>query len=145
MNSKKAGTHEQNRYRMCFVCQEKPKNPTKIDGVVKKRLEDRFKNINILDCRFPAVICNACRMALIRAEKQKSSANDLNLPDYSSFMPLKKNKRYGGKKNCDCSLCLIVRSRYQIVPKYIATKTKIKSNKKKNLKLDAPNVLKILR
>lgn len=111
MSKVSAGTHEINRRRICFICHRLPKVPAKIQGKILERLEKLFDKIEVLDERFPAVVCGSCRVKLVKNGEQIPKMFP-HLAEYESFKSLESlKKRVNLKGSCDCKLCVKVRSR----------------------------------
>lgn len=104
----KAGTHAENRFKICLLCFGKSKVMVKID----RKLKDLVMNNVEYDCsdeRLPAAVCINCKKNLYQIKK--NSENKAKLPIFSDLESLRKmNTRLSSKSLCDCYICQLVRS-----------------------------------
>lgn len=127
-------THEENRYKVCIICQRKKSVPQlrKISDVLRKLIL-KFFEYDIYDDRVPKSICLVCKKNIYSAEK-KGDYKSLKIPDYSKYVKIVNSTR--SKKNvvCKCTLCQI--SQNCGVPSNF-TKNRNQKPKTKNL-IDIP-------
>jgi hypothetical protein len=103
-----AGSHSENRMRICLFCLKKKQKMIKIDGALRKKIENVIQ-YNHEDNRLPSVVCSACKINVHRCVNNSNNKTSINLPDYSHFRPIHKNTRLKSAKICDCNLCELVR------------------------------------
>lgn len=103
---KNAYTHEENRFKVCYMCFKKQKEMFKITNPIKIHIISLTGEFIEKDS-IPAALCSSCRRNLFRDVANKKKVNS---PDFSSFPPLKKHTRSNLNENCDCRLCEIARS-----------------------------------
>ena len=112
--SKAKRVHENNRNFICFICKKKPKKKSfKTSGKIGCEIKALFPRFDINDIAIPAVVCDACRLKIIRAKDNSSAKNSLKLPDYSKYN-FKKKTRFSNSNSsydCQCTLCTEVRAK----------------------------------
>lgn len=102
---KKAGTHEENRYKLCLICLKKSKVIIEVKGAIKEKIVALCSEYDPNDERLPAALCTVCKIKVYRLFKEKKKSIKLKLSDYSKFVPLRKNTRETINLKCQCSLC----------------------------------------
>ena len=120
-----AYTHDENRLRICLLCQEKKRAMLHINQSIKNLLENNV-TYDPHDMRLPIAICIKCKATLSKAEK---GSKKIILSDYVTFTPPQKETRSRDNKLCDCTFCNLAREN----GKSIKNKNK-KIEKKKNRK-----------
>lgn len=103
LSYKKAGTHEQNRYRLCLICLKKAQVLIEVKGVLKTKILNLLSGYNTNDERLPAVVCASCKLKVYRSSNNNCDEEKykLKLPDYCEFMPLQINTRNSVIKNAN--------------------------------------------
>lgn len=104
-----AGTHAENRLKICLICKGKPKSLHKLQPAVIGILEN-YTNYDFNDQRLPGAICVNCKFKIKKAEK----ANDNEtlsriLPDYSELQLLRTLR--SNSKKCICAICDLARKK----------------------------------
>ncbi|KAJ6648438.1 hypothetical protein Bhyg_03666 [Pseudolycoriella hygida] len=108
--TKTAGTHSENRYKLCILClktNSRSKNRfTKI--IVRGKVEAMIKKLfdyNACDEHLPCAICSGCLRNLYRSENR----GDITLPDLSIF-PVLPATTSTKKTKCKCQICEMTRT-----------------------------------
>ena len=97
-----AGTHEDNRLKICLFCRKKKKNLTKLENALIQKLKENTK-YDQSDKRLPRATCSMCLINFYKALKIKKS---IELPDYSNVNYREINTRLQeSQKICQCLLC----------------------------------------
>lgn len=103
-----AGSHSENRMRICLFCLKKKGKMIKIDGALRTKIENVIE-YDHEDNRLPSVVCSACKINVYRCVNNINNKTSIKLPDYSHFRSIHKNTRSKSAKLCECSLCQLVR------------------------------------
>lgn len=108
VNSKKLGTHTDNRYRLCLFCLKKNVDFREIQGELQKKIIEKATNVveyNANNHYLPKVICASCRRNLYR----KPISTFINFKEFKKFGPVGLSTRSSDKSTCLCYLCKCVR------------------------------------
>ena len=106
--NKKAASHNENRYKICLFCHKKPHEAHVIQGVIVRRITSLVSDYDLSDPRLPTVVCNSCRIKLIKADRNNACLANITIFDYSDFSECD----ISNEGVCECNLCKIVRARF---------------------------------
>lgn len=114
-----ARSHDENRCNMCLFCKQKPKGKSfKTTGKIGNEIKKLFPNFDVNDFNLPAVVCDACRIKISKANKNEISKSSIQMPNYSNYTSKVKTRSSCTSENiCECTLCVEVRSRQSDVSK----------------------------
>lgn len=109
---KKAGTHDENRGKVCLICLKKESRcNNKFKKIYSKgKIEGMVNSIfkySAYDEHLPNALCTACYRNLYRAKD--GTRNTIELPDLSQFNRMKYSTGTPSQLSCQCKICNMVR------------------------------------
>lgn len=107
MSKSHAGTHEENRFKVCLLCFGKTKVMIKIGGNLQNLVEAIFQ-YDKSDGRLPVVLCSGCKRDIYRVKN--GTHKDIRLPDISKISVLKRFTRSNASALCNCHVCIVART-----------------------------------
>lgn len=112
--NKKAGSHEDNRLKICVWCFKKENRckTSKFVEIIPRGKIELLINVHIsydatAQKHLPRAICNGCLRNLYRWKNETS--DDVKKPDFSYFDELKKS-RSANQLPCKCTICREVKT-----------------------------------
>ena len=102
MHSATKPSHQDNRRKVCGPCGQKVSK--KIEGLIKKFINSDY---NIIDDKFPLIICCTCNTTLLEADKNVFKRPFQSMPHYETLVLLKGTR--ANADECNCYICLLAR------------------------------------
>lgn len=102
----KAGSHEENRNRICLLCFGKTKKMYPVKGMVKDLLENHLV-YDENDERLPCVVCTTCYNNLYQVKNGEEQI--ARLPNFADLKILQRSTRSNVNVTCQCHICELAR------------------------------------
>lgn len=122
LNSRRPGTHADNRYKLCLFCLRKNVYFREIQGKLQKKIIEKTENEVEYDANnqyLPKVICASCRRNLYR----NSISTFINFEEFKKFGPANPSASSSSNNLCCCYLCKRVRESF--FPLFVKNKNPI--------------------
>lgn len=122
----KAGTHNENRSKVCLLCFGRSKVMSLVQGKLKSYVEKMYE-YDPCDERLPNAVCTTCKRKLYIVKDD--TENTVKLSIFSDLEPLKNIKtRLSSKALCNCYVCQLVR--YSVPTNILLSESKSSTSKK---------------
>jgi hypothetical protein len=102
-----AGTHEENRRRICLLCFGKTKTMIEIRGILQIEVSNIFE-YDVSNERLPVVLCTGCKRNIYRI-KNGTEKNVLLPTNISDIRPIRRSTRSNVTLQCNCYICELAR------------------------------------